>query len=201
MFEQLVILLVNDLWMFSMVWMSAILHGFHRGLLYSTLLLIILWYNVFMFISLRSLKTLRTQADIFRALSAIVFICGVQERSSDMWTPKSLTMGCGLMLTPSHDVYSEYWHSETCYFHCSSLLLWPDQIVIYLHRTHCLSYALFLCPHKAGLMWSLVCTHEDHFNVDKKIVDTVSKIERQELKKHPVCRILKYCLYNFQFWW
>ena len=83
---------VNDLWTPSKVMMSSILEGSHKGQQYSTLLRIRLLYRSSMVFAERSENTLSHHADIFRALSVMMFIWGDQDKSGTMFIPRSLTM-------------------------------------------------------------------------------------------------------------
>ena len=78
--------------------MSETLDGDHSGEQYSSLFLIIVLNKVSIVVSLRSLNTLRTQAEIFLAASHIMLMCAVHETSGVMFTPRSRTSDDGSMV-------------------------------------------------------------------------------------------------------
>ena len=56
-------------------------------------------------------KTLKTHANICRALSHIIFIWGAQDKSSDTVIPRSRTVFTGRRVLPFDVVYWKTWHT------------------------------------------------------------------------------------------
>lgn len=86
--------------------MSSILEGFHNGELYSSLDLTRVLYSGIMVLSLRSANTERIHEEILLPASAMLDICVDQERSEQMVTPRSFTVGCGDNVDPLAVEYS-----------------------------------------------------------------------------------------------
>ena len=87
--------------------MSSILEGFHNGELYSSLDLTRVLYSGIMVLSLRSANTERIHEEILLPASAMLDICVDQERSEQMVTPRSFTVGCDDNVDPSAVEYSK----------------------------------------------------------------------------------------------
>ena len=51
-------------------------------------------------------KILRIQEHILRAVSVMLLMCGPQDRSEDISTPRSLMISFGVIIVPSGVVYS-----------------------------------------------------------------------------------------------